>query len=377
MDASLDRAAFRRRSCNFAALFSSTGPHRHVTVSVAHPCLCTDGGACAIRMAGALNQLAISPGHLGLLLTLSGVLLVPASHALASCSGHFVIEDSTIKLFVQQHINSSEVAVQCRYTFEASRKSGLLIIANDIRAVNDGEIPGCPVSIYANDEAYGDPLYSLCGHYTTVTVPVPSPSSLVVYKPVFRGTAYTLTLDLQVASTGGSTLRACGDSHLNAVSVVPIRCSLGFRADSHDAPGFCNVYVNVRSTTALEILGIDCVLTSDAVCSYDVLLNNGSTAPSKHHVDLAAGGGSATIRLHPAGISGVLIIKVPAGFEPVTFLEPPPPSIFSVESVPNATKFGVDSGVNETDVVHTVIASDVAPGTDLRFENAFKRFAIA
>ncbi|KAL3226568.1 hypothetical protein MRX96_024906 [Rhipicephalus microplus] len=124
------------------------------------------------------------------------------------CSGWFVLEDSTIKLMLQQYVNSTEYAVECRYTFEAPENSGLLVIANDIRAVNDGEIPGCPVSIYGNVDARGEPVFSLCSHYYTLTIPVPSPVALVVYKPEFLGTPYTLTLDLQVVSTGGSNLRA-------------------------------------------------------------------------------------------------------------------------------------------------------------------------
>lgn len=293
-----------------------------------------------------------------------GLPLVPASGATDNCSGYFVVEDSTVKLFVQQYVNSSEDAVECRYTFQAPRKSGLLIIANDIRAVNDGEIPGCPVSIYNNDGAYGDPLFSLCGHYTTMTIPVPSPLALLVYKPELKGTGYTFTLDLQVASTGGSHLRACGDSQLNVLSLVPIRYSVGFRADagSDDASNSCDI--NVRSTNAHETLGTNCVLTSDGVCNYDVLLGDGSAAPSKDYVDLATGGGSATVRLHPAGISGVLISKVPAGFVPVSFLEPPLTLDFAEESISSATDLPGDSNVDETHVsnVQTVINDDADPG---------------
>ncbi|KAL1438607.1 hypothetical protein MTO96_047964 [Rhipicephalus appendiculatus] len=316
-------------------------------------------------MARALNQ-ARSHYQLWLLLTFCEKLLVPASTA--NCYGHFVVEDSTVKLFVQQRVNSSEDAVECRYTFEAPPKSGLLIIANDIRAVNDGEIPGCPVSIYSNDDGHGDPLFSLCGHYTTVTIPVPSPSSLLVYKPVFRGTAYTLTLDLQVASTGESSSRACGDSRLNTVSIVPVKYSVGFRADSGDASDFCDI--NVRSTTAHETLSTNCVITGKGVCNYDVLLGDGSVAPRKDYVDLEASGGSATVRLHPAGTSGVLISKVPAGFEPVTFLKLPPSLVFGDELFPNATS---DSSVNETDVLAAQTAvDDVAPGLWNRTKHLFR-----
>lgn len=212
--------------------------------------------------------------------TLSG-----GSEPPGDCSGRFVLEDSTVKLILQQYINSTENAVDCRYTFEAPEKSGLLVIANDIRAVNDGEIPGCPVSIYGNVDARGEPVFSLCGHYSTLTIPVPSSAALVVYKPEFLGTPYTLTLDLQVASTGGSNLRACGDSQLNAVSAVPVRYSLGFRADagSGDASDFCDLNVTSKD----ETLGTKCVLTSDGVCSYEVLLSNGSAAELVDFVDLA------------------------------------------------------------------------------------------
>lgn len=235
-----------------------------------------------------------------------------------------MVEDSTVRLNIQQYVNSSESAVECRYEFVAPEKSGLLIIAKDIRAVNDAEIPGCPVAIYNNAEASGDPVVSLCGHYSTMTIPVPSPLALVVYKPEFRGEPYTLTLDLQAALTGGSNLRACGDSQLSAVPAVPVMYSVGFRADSGsgDASDFCdlNVTVGARGGT----LGTECVLTSDGVCSYEVLLGDGGEADSVDFVDLAAVGGSATVRLHPANITGVLSSSLPAEFEPLKSLEPPP-----------------------------------------------------
>lgn len=280
--------------------------------------------------------------------TLSG-----GSEPPGDCSGRFVLEDSTAKLILQQYINSTENAVDCRYTFEAPEKSGLLVIANDIRAVNDGEIPGCPVSIYGNVDARGEPVFSLCGHYSTLTIPVPSLVALVVYKPEFLGTPYTLTLDLQVASTGGSNLRACGDSQLNAVSAVPVRYSLGFRADagSGDASDFCDLNVTSKD----ENLGTKCVLTSDGVCSYEVLLSNGSAAELVDFVDLATVGGSATVRLHPAAITGVLVSNVPAGFVPLTTLQPPPtdtPLVWNISSTPagvlinsSSTESATSSGV--------------------------------
>lgn len=280
--------------------------------------------------------------------TLSG-----GSEPPGDCSGRFVLEDSTAKLILQQYINSTENAVDCRYTFEAPEKSGLLVIANDIRAVNDGEIPGCPVSIYGNVDARGEPVFSLCGHYSTLTIPVPSLVALVVYKPEFLGTPYTLTLDLQVASTGGSNLRACGDSQLNAVSAVPVRYSLGFRADagSGDASDFCDLNVTSKD----ENLGTKCVLTSDGVCSYEVLLSNGSAAELADFVDLATVGGSATVRLHPAAITGVLVSNVPAGFVPLTTLQPPPtdtPLVWNISSTPagvlinsSSTESATSSGV--------------------------------
>ncbi|XP_077538383.1 uncharacterized protein LOC144150951 [Haemaphysalis longicornis] len=238
------------------------------------------------------------------------------------CFGRFVVEDSTVRLYIQQYVNSSDSVVECRYEFVAPEKSGLLIIAKDIRAVNDAEIPGCPVAIYNNAEASGEPVVSLCGHYSTMTIPVTTPLALVVYKPEFNGEPYTLTLDLQAALTGGSNLRACGDSELSAVPAVPVMYSVGFRADSGsgDASDFCDLNVTARGGT----LGAECVLTSDGVCSYEVLLSDGSDAESPASVDLAAVGGSATVRLHPADITGVLIASYPAEFEPVTSLEPPP-----------------------------------------------------
>lgn len=275
-------------------------------------------------MARALKQSFVRFCMLLLSLLFHGTSLGGESAPLGDCSGRFSLEDSTVKFILQQYVNSTDSAVECRYTFEAPENSGLLVIANDIKAVNDGEIPGCPVNIYDNVDAYGDPVFSLCGHYATLTIPVPSSVALVVCKPEFLGSPYTLTLDLQVVLTGGSNLRACGDSRLSAVSAVPVRYSMGFRADagSGDASDFCDL--NVTSKDSAETLGTNCVLTSDGVCNYEVLAKNGTLAESVDSIDLAAVGGSATVRLHPAGITGVLVSNLPAGFIPLTVLHPPP-----------------------------------------------------
>lgn len=304
-------------------------------------------------------------------LVLHVMTLCGGSTSPGDCSGRFALEDSTVKLILQHYVNSTEDAVECRYTFEAPENSGLLFIANDIRAVNDGEIPGCPVSIYGNVEARGDPVFALCGHYATLTIPVPSSLALVVYKPEFLGSPYTLTLDLQVASTGGSNLRACGDSQLNSVSAVPVRYSLGFRADagSGDASSFCDL----NATSKDDTLGTKCVLTGDGVCDYEVLLSNGSTAEFVDFVDLAAVGGSATVRLHPASITGVLISNLPAGFVPLTSLQPPPtnapPPPEATASTPagelvSSSSGGTSNGETSTDGSDSIPASTGKPDGD-------------
>lgn len=293
-----------------------------------------------------------------------GTPLCHGSETMSDCSGRFYVEDSTVKLIVQQFVNSTDSLVECRYIFEAPRDSGLLVFANDIRAVHDYEIPGCPVTIYNNANASGDPVVSLCSHYATMTIPVPSSVALVVYKPEFNGKPYTLTLDLQVTLTGGTNLRACGDSHINAVSIVPMKYSVGFRADagSGDASDFCDL--NVTSKDNDETLGTNCVLTSEGVCNYEVLVSNGSAAKSADSIDLAAVGGLATVRLHPAGITGVLVSNLPAGFVPLTSLQPP-----IAVSPPEETVTGSSGATNAADVSETSTegpaGSLVTLGTDL------------
>lgn len=289
-----------------------------------------------------------------LILLVLGTPSCHGSEGLGDCSGRFVVEDSTVKLTVQQLVNSTDSLVECRFIFEAPHDSGLLVFANDIRAVNDSEIPGCPVTIYSNEDASGDPVVSLCGHYATMTIPVPSSVALVVYKPEFNGVPYTLTMDLQVTLTGGSNLRACGDSQVAAVSAVPIKYSVGFRADagSGDASDFCDL--NVTSEDSGETLGTRCVLTSEGVCDYAVLVNNGSVAESADSVDLAAVGGSATVRLHPAGITGVLVTVLPAGFVPLTSLQPYPVVLPPEDGTTN------DTDVNETSTEGPLVSIDLA-----------------
>ncbi|KAL3226569.1 hypothetical protein MRX96_024907 [Rhipicephalus microplus] len=190
-----------------------------------------------------VRRRAWNPMCLLILLVLGTPLCHGLEPGLGICSGRFAVEDSTVKLTVQQFVNSTDSLVECRFIFDAPHDSGFLIFANDIRAVNDYEIPGCPVTVYSKEDASGDPVVSLCGHYATMTIPVPSSVALVVYKPDFNGVPYTLTMDLQVTLTGGSNLRTCGDSQINAVSTVPIKYSIGFRADagSGDASDFCDL----------------------------------------------------------------------------------------------------------------------------------------
>ncbi|XP_077500843.1 uncharacterized protein LOC144111420 [Amblyomma americanum] len=285
------------------------------------------------------------------------------------CSGHFVLEDSTAKLVIQQYVNTTGSVVECRYAFEAPQHSGLLVIANDIRAVNDAEIPGCPVAIYNNAEASGDPVYSLCGHYATLTIPVPASVAVVVYKPEFNGEPYTLTLDLQVVLTGGSNLRACGDSRLSAVPAVPVRYSVGFRADagSKDASDFCDL--NATSKDVGETLGTKCVLTSEGVCNYEVLLSDGSVAESAESIDLADAGGSATVRLHTAGITGVLVTSLPAGFVPLSSLEPPPTVVPPEEATSNSPYSTTGIASSTETAVEITTGASVSSSTETSTDN--------
>ncbi|KAH9372792.1 hypothetical protein HPB48_022688 [Haemaphysalis longicornis] len=199
----------------------------------------------------------------------------------SDCSGRFALEDSTVKLLIQQYVNSTESVVECRFVFEGPQDSGFLLFANDITAVNDAEIPGCPAVIYDNADASGSPVFSLCGHYSTQTIPVISPT---------RPSRLQARLSRQIHGSG-------------------------------DAEEFCDLKVTGLSHG--QTLGTECILTSDGVCRYDVLLSNGSVAESPNSVDLDAVGGEAVVRLFPAGITGVLIARVPSGFEAVTSLDPP------------------------------------------------------
>lgn len=288
--------------------------------------------------------------------------------ATSDCSGRFALEDSTVKLLIQQYVNSTEGEVECRFVFEGPQDSGLLLFANDITAVKDAEIPGCPVVVYDNADASGSPVISLCGHYITQVIPVISPVAIVVYKPDFQGEPYTLTLDLQVALTGGANLRSCGNSEITTVSEVPLLYSVGFRADSGsgDAQEFCDL--NVTSRSQGQTLGAECVLTSDGVCRYDVLLSNGSVANPAEIVDLDGVGGSAVVRLFPAGITGVLISSAPAGFVGVTSLDPPllPSTETSSESslTTVATNSGGETTTQNSESTSMTVATSPSTETD-------------
>ncbi|KAH9372602.1 hypothetical protein HPB48_019121 [Haemaphysalis longicornis] len=247
-------------------------------------------------------------------------LLSHASQVNPGCSGRFTVEGSTLKLLIQQYVNSSEDAVECSYAFEAPQDSGLLVFANDITAVRDAEIPGCPVTIYDNADGSGQPVMSLCGHYRTQVIPVTTTLAFVVYKPEFYSVPYTLTLDLEVVSSGGKNLRTCGNSELRVVPTVPLKYSVGFRADSNPgrASDFCDLNVSSADNATMTAT---CILTSEGVCSYKVL-SDVAVQESEDTVDLATVGGLATVRLFPASETGVLYLTSPAGFAPLTSLDP-------------------------------------------------------
>ncbi|XP_040357301.2 uncharacterized protein LOC121046771 [Ixodes scapularis] len=239
------------------------------------------------------------------------------------CSGTFHVHSTQVTLFIQQNVTSQDDVIDCQFTFVAPGDSGLLFFVNDITAIDDGEIPGCPVEIYGN--VADPPVTSLCGHYPTLVVPVTSSKAVVFYRPVYQGSPYTLTVDLQVTTSDDVTTQLCADAELHAVPSVPLKYDIVFRDDggSHDAEEFCEI--KVFSSDADESLKTWCLLTSDGVCRYEVRLNHGSVlAEADQVVGVADAGGEVAVRLYPSGLAGVLGLTLPAEFEPVNKLERPP-----------------------------------------------------
>lgn len=267
------------------------------------------------------------------------------------CSGTFRVHSTQVTLLVQQNVTSQDDAVDCLFTFEAPTGSGLLFFVNDIRAIDDGEIPGCPVEIYGDPAE--PPVMPLCKHYGTTVVPVTSSKAVVSYRPVYQGSPYTLTVDLQVTTSEDVTTQLCADAEINAVPSVPLKYGIVFRNDdgggSHDTEEFCEI--KVFSSAADESLRTRCSSTDDKECRYQVVLNNGSVlAEADQDIGIADAGGGVTVKLYPVGSAGVLSLTLPAGFEPVDKLERPPwaPSA-------NATQ-GADEDLNVTE--------SVSPGVD-------------
>ncbi|XP_040067499.1 uncharacterized protein LOC8035575 [Ixodes scapularis] len=277
------------------------------------------------------------------------------------CSGTFHVHSTQVTLFIQQSVTSQDDVIDCQFTFVAPEDSGLLFFINDITAIDDGEIPGCPVEIYGN--VADPPVTSLCGHYPTLVVPVTSSKAVVFYRPVYQGSPYTLTVDLQVTTSDDVPTQLCADAELYAVPSVPLKYDIVFRDDggSHDAEEFCEI--KVFSSDAEESLKTWCLLTSDGICRYEVRLNNGSVlAEADQVVGIADAGGEVTVRLYPSGLAGVLGLTLPAEFEPVDKLERPPS--VPTESSANVT-VSADVDFNVTDSIaieDTTTVGDDAEG---------------
>ncbi|KAG0414816.1 hypothetical protein HPB47_008018 [Ixodes persulcatus] len=238
------------------------------------------------------------------------------------CAGTFKVHSTQVTLLVQQRVVSQDDVFNCQYVFEAPESAGLLVFANGITAIDDGEIPGCPVKIYDGDNQQ---VSSLCGHYDTTIIPVSSPRVTVAYRPEYQGSPYTLTLDLQVTRSDDDTSVLCADAELYAVPSVPVKYGVVLRDDgsASDDEQICDY--KVVSNAVNETLKTGCLLTSGGDCAYEVLLSNGSQlgqAPGL--ISLAEVGGEATVRLHPRSLSGVLTLTLPGDFEPVFSLERPP-----------------------------------------------------
>ncbi|CAN8004255.1 unnamed protein product, partial [Ixodes hexagonus] len=294
------------------------------------------------------------------------VLLTPLGHsedtitAPQQCSGNFRVHSTQVLLFIQQNVTSQDDVIDCQYTFEAPDGSGLLFFVNDITAIDDGEIPGCPVEIYGNI-AY-PPVTSLCGHYSTMVVPVTSSKAIVLYRAVYKGYPYTLTVSLQVTTSDDVTTQLCANAELYAVPSVPVKYDIVFRDDggSHDAEEFCEI--EVFGNAADESLKTLCSLTGDEVCRYEVQLSNGSVlAEADQVVGLADAGGKVTVRLYPSGLAGVLSLTLPAGFEPVYKLERPPWAVTQPSANSTVTS---DVDFNATESVATGDVSSTTSGND-------------
>ncbi|XP_040067500.1 uncharacterized protein LOC115323152 [Ixodes scapularis] len=260
------------------------------------------------------------------------------------CSGTFKVHSTQVTLLVQQRVTSRDDVVNCQYVFEAPESAGLLVFANGITAIDDGEIPGCPVTIYDGDNQQ---VSSLCGHYDTAVIPVSSSRVTVAYRPEYQGSPYTLTLDLQVTRSDDDTSVLCADAELHAVPSVPVKYDVVLRDDgsASDDEQVCDY--KVVSNAVNETLKTGCLLTSGGDCSYEVLLSNGSQLdPAPGLISLAEVGGQVTVRLHPRSLSGVLALTLPGDFEPVFSLERPP----NATEMPVATTETSDgSDVNMTD----------------------------
>uniref|UniRef100_A0A6B0VCR3 Putative secreted protein n=2 Tax=Ixodes ricinus TaxID=34613 RepID=A0A6B0VCR3_IXORI len=276
------------------------------------------------------------------------------------CSGTFRVHSTQVTLFIQQNVTSENDVLDCQFTFVAPGDSGLLFFVNDITAIDDGEIPGCPVEIYG--DVADPPVTSLCGHYPTLVVPVTSSKAVVLYRPVYQGSPYTLTVDLQVTTSDDVTTQLCADAELYAVPSVPLKYGIVFRDDggSHDAEEFCEI--KVFSSDADESLKTRCLLTSDGVCRYEVRLNNGSVLPEADQVvGITDARGEVTVRLYPSGLAGVLGLTLPAEFEPVDKLETPPS--VPTESSANVT-VSADVDFNVTDSIVTEETTTVGGGSE-------------
>lgn len=248
------------------------------------------------------------------------------------CSGTFSVQSAPSLLLIQQKVTSQQDIHKCQYVFRGPRGSDLLVIAKDITSIHDGRIPGCPITIHNDTKMDGTP-WRLCGHYNTHIFRVMSSTAVVSFRPVFWGWPYTLTVDLLVASYGGSATRICGDAELHAVAAVPIRYGMNFRSYNSFESGGQICDVKIFSSDSRETLKTNCTLTSPGMCRYEIVPNSNG-AVSKFGEVLHAADGQSTVRLYPGASSGSLTVTLPGSFEPVKKLERPPLADILEEMIP-------------------------------------------
>ncbi|XP_064476283.1 uncharacterized protein LOC135390519 [Ornithodoros turicata] len=237
------------------------------------------------------------------------VLSASGDASAVSCGGTFDLNSETHSVLIQQLISNEEDIEECRFRFRSSAK--LLLIAYDNTAMKDNAIPGFPVNVYDTllVEDGTVPVMSLSGHHETTLVPLLSTEALIVYKPLYGGSPYKITVNWTVSVT--EKVSGTSKASLTLSDNIPTRYGVLF----NDNIPYGTYDVDIIANRG-GIVDISCLAPDNATCNYSLSTVDGSDASPKDGGKCSLSAGVATTVSFQPQPYGVLSVTWPFDFEP-------------------------------------------------------------